>query len=120
MYTINHPRSAVVADMARLVLRGLGHDVPELADVSDILGEPLSLMPVFPVYPEIGRRLALPGHYRFRSSRPDETPVEVMDLPGFVARSFAMYHAMPERVAEAVEQSPRAKAAARVLAGLLG
>ena len=120
MYTINHPRSAVIADVTRLVLRGLGHDVPELADVSGILGEPLSLMPIFPVYPEIGRRLRLPGHYRFRASRPDETPVEVMDLPGFVARSFSMYRAMPERVAEAVEQSPRAKAVVGVLAELLG
>ncbi|SHJ46649.1 hypothetical protein SAMN02745194_02642 [Roseomonas rosea] len=119
MYTINHPRSVVVADMARLVLRKLGHDLPELTDASDVLGEPLSRMPVFPVYPEIGRRLGLPGHYLFRNVIRGEGPIQVMDLAGFIAASFALYRAMPERVTEAVERHPRAKPVRDTLATLL-
>jgi hypothetical protein len=119
MYTINHPRSLVVADMARLALRNLGHDVPEWPDISDVLGEPLSRLPVFPVYPEIGRRLGLPGHYLFRNTIRGEGPAPVMDLPAFVARSFEIYRGMPERVAEAVDRHPRAKPVAETLSAML-
>ncbi|HEY8613029.1 MAG TPA: hypothetical protein VIL69_17295 [Roseomonas sp.] len=71
------------------------------------------------VYPEIGRRLGLPGHYLFRILIRGEEPIQVMDLPAFVARSFDMYRAMPERVAEAVERHPRARPLAENLAAML-
>ncbi|MBP0443894.1 hypothetical protein J8J14_03795 [Roseomonas sp. SSH11] len=119
MYTINHPRCIVLADIARLALEKAGFTPPEMPDVSDVLGDPLSRMPIFPLYPEIGRRLGLPGHYFFRDTIRGDQPMRPLDLPLFVARSFEIYRGMPERVSEAVERHPRAKPAAEALKAML-
>ncbi|WP_426957483.1 WcbI family polysaccharide biosynthesis putative acetyltransferase [Muricoccus radiodurans] len=110
MYTINHPRSIAVAEMTRLVLEQHGYTVRGMEDIRDVLGERLGLHPVYPVYPEIGRRIGVSGHTLFRNSIHGSNAIDVMDLRAFIARSFESYEEYPDRVAEAVAAAPRAKA----------
>ncbi|WP_376098632.1 WcbI family polysaccharide biosynthesis putative acetyltransferase [Roseomonas sp. CCTCC AB2023176] len=117
MFTVNHPRAAPVTDTVRLVLRQRGEAAPDYDDLSDIVGERLWNHPVFPVYPEIGRRIGVPGHTLFRSVVGPDGVSAPMDLRMFVERSFVIYEAHRERLLAAVPGTPKLAAALALLRG---
>jgi hypothetical protein len=89
MYSTNHPKLPVMADIGRDVLSKLG--VPTLPDATEYLSDELANGPIWPVYPEIGDRLGLAGNYNFkieRSKCPPDRPVMMLSLREFLEASF--------------------------------
>lgn len=114
MHTINHPTALVIADLCTLILSGsLGIRAIDPLVLREVMGDRLAAQPVWPVYPEIGRRIGVPGGYLFRAAVAEGQGIRVMDLAGFVARSFAHYDRQPDRVREAVRRN---RAVQRMLA----
>jgi hypothetical protein len=93
MYSVNHPKSYVLQDVAKELLARV--DVatthPVLAhDVYDLVPDLLANGPVFPVYPEVGLRLGIRGEYLFKAAQ----SLRRMPLDEFVAASYAAYRAV--------------------------
>lgn len=116
MHTVIHPKPYVISDVCHAVLRRLGLAEGD-SELGGALGDRLLNHPVWPLYPEIGRRLGLRGHLHFRGPIPTkgDRALGVMDLPAFIARSYEHYATMPERVAQAVAGHSRAAAALALL-----
>lgn len=93
MHTLNHPRLFVIADLARALAVRAGIEIvnerPE-----DYLDDPFLQSTVWPVYPEIGERLGVPGSYAFKPPGAS-LMIPPMGLEEFVTRSFAAYDARP-------------------------
>lgn len=88
MYSINHPRIHVLYDLARIYLEREGYE----ARVSDVLPhDNLANGGVFPVYPEIGDALGVPGSYLFKLDR----GYTQIGLPQYVEECFAVYDRHP-------------------------
>lgn len=96
MYSMNHPRLFVLADVARALLAREGIATLEGADV--FVHDDLADGPVWPVYPEVGARLGLPGSLTFKLPRglasPDQ-PVLMLGLDDFLASSFELFASHP-------------------------
>jgi len=92
MHSINHPKVFVVFEIVAHLLQQLG--IATLLDSAPYVRDYLADSHVWPVYPEIGERLGIPGSYRFKLSapgmRPDE-PVRLLDLENFILQSYAAY-----------------------------
>ena len=97
MHASNHPALTVMADLAREVVRAAG--LPLAVPAPEYyLVDPMMHMAVWPVYPEIGARLGLPGAYAFKMAQPaDRTTVAMLDLEEFIERSFEAYAVLPPR-----------------------
>ena len=110
MYSSNHPRIHVLFDVARLILEREGRS----AHVTDLSPhDNLANGGVYPVYPEVGEALGVPGAYLFK--RGDS--YSLIDLRRFLEECWAAYDAHPpgalavhevfrpdfERVAEVVD-----------------
>ncbi len=92
MYSMNHPKLHALADIARIALEREG--ISALPGVEEFVDDEMSAESVWPVYPEIGARLGLPGHYFFKRSTPFEfrdMPVPMMTLEQFIDESFEAY-----------------------------
>jgi hypothetical protein len=92
LYTLNHPKQPVLADVVRRVLRRDGID--PIPDVETYLPDALAIHPAWPVYPEIAQRLGVPGHYLFKLAAgmgSVNNPAPVMGLHDFVAASFETF-----------------------------
>jgi GSCFA family/Polysaccharide biosynthesis enzyme WcbI len=92
MYSMNHPKLHTLADIARVVLER--ERINTLPGVEEFVDDEMSSQCVWPVYPEIGARLGLPGHYFFKRSTPFEfrdMPVPMMTLEQFIDESFEAY-----------------------------
>ena len=89
MYSMNHPKSFVLADVALEASRatGLWDDRP--APSFDLIQDHLSRWIVYPVFKEIAARLGKVGSYRFKLIGSDEAAA--MSLEEFVRRSFDGY-----------------------------
>ena len=88
MYSTNHPRIHVLYDMARLYLEREGY----AARVSDVLPiDNLAGGGVFPVYPEVGEALGVPGSYLFKRA----FEYVQIGLRQYVEECFAVYDAHP-------------------------
>jgi GSCFA family protein/polysaccharide biosynthesis acetyltransferase WcbI-like protein len=97
MHAANHPALTVIADLAREVLRGAGLP-PAVPAPEYYLVDPMLHMAVWPVYPEIGARLGLPGAYAFKMAQPaDRTTPAMLDLEEFIERSFEAYAVLSPR-----------------------
>lgn len=90
-----HPNITVLRDIALTQLRNAnlygGSAAPAVED-------PFSSNFIWPVYPEIGERLGIPGDYIFRPrnwQRKDRRTIAPMDLETFIARTFAAYRSSP-------------------------
>ena len=90
MYSMNHPRSFVLADVAVAAARAAGLAVEDpLVGGLDRMPDRLAEWVVYPVYKEIAARLGKVGDYRFELLGSE--PSSRMTLPDFVAQSFARY-----------------------------
>lgn len=92
MLSINHPRMFATGDIALELLRRAGAPA-EYAPVEEYLIDEAMLGPIWPVYPEIGSSLSVPGSYLFKGwsiNIPDgQSPF--MRLKEFIARSYRLY-----------------------------
>ena len=91
MYSMNHPKLYVLADIARAL-----HDregIPYLPSVEDYLEDNLATGNCWPIYPEIAKHFGLNGAYYFKRSRSGQAlqPVEMVDLDAFVRAAYHEY-----------------------------
>ena len=87
MHTVNHPAIAVLFDLARAILVQM--ERPIFADVTPPSDNLAGIS--WPIYPEVGERLGLPGNYLFKPAYRHKP----LDLIGFLGRSlehFAPWH----------------------------
>ena len=92
MYSLNHPKLHTLADVSRIILAREG--ISTLPGVEEFVDDEMNRENVWPVYPEIGARLGLAGHYFFKRSTPFEfrdMPVPMMTLAQFIDESFEVY-----------------------------
>ena len=94
MHSPIHPALVVMAELARMLVHRAGL-TPAAAAPESYLDDPLLRGVVWPVYPEIGRRLGLPGAYAFKPPHPAGTMPQLLDLDELIARSFEAYAAAP-------------------------
>ena len=86
MYSFNHPRLAVMADIARALL--VREQLPIInQNVADYLDDPLRSMSIWPVYPHIAERLGLQGDLNFKSHEPGVT----YSIRQFLEVSYQLY-----------------------------
>lgn len=97
MYSSNHPRLAVMEDIARELLRRIGV-TPTCDSVSDLIADPLRAMPIWPIYPEIAQRLELNGNMIFKPHEPEPA----LSLRQFIEASYACFDAHDRDSLEAV------------------
>ena len=89
MYSMNHPRSFVLADVAVEAARAAGLAVDPLVRELEAMPDRLAEWVVYPVYKEIAARLGKVGNYHFKLLGSE--PQSRMTLLDFVAQSFARY-----------------------------
>lgn len=89
MYSTNHPRGFVLADVAVEASRAAELDAPSVFPCQDMMPDRLAGWVIYPVFPEIAARLGKRGHYYFKSLSLDR--MNVMALEDFVERSFRLY-----------------------------
>jgi hypothetical protein len=85
MHSPTHPKIGVLADIARAAMAREG--IETIPEVETYFKDSLALTPTWPVYPEIGERLGIPGHYYFK--KPGQ-PISMIGLDEFLHRSFAV------------------------------
>jgi hypothetical protein len=90
MYSVNHPKLFVLADLAAGALASCGMTTnPRLCD--DYVPDNVKMGPVWPVYPEVAVRFGLDGSYRYKGVSAAERPGPYFDLKEFIQASFAIY-----------------------------
>ena len=87
-----HPRIEAMMELARSAGARLGIEIDRHASPPP---DPLLRFGAWPVYPEIGKRLGLPGDVRFV---PPGQSGGGMDLREAISRSYAAYARSPERL----------------------
>jgi hypothetical protein len=107
MFSINHPKSFVLQDVARVLLARVDPEEGRAAarrDVHELVPDLLANGPVFPVYPELGLRLGIRGGLEFKPAGSDR----LLTLQEFVAGSYEAYRATgAERLSCPRMQDPR-------------
>lgn len=96
MYSMNHPKLFVLADIARIVLKREGIEL--LPGVEEYVYDELNNSCVWPIYPEVGKRLRFEGHYLFkRAARLElvDEPVPMIALEEFIDASFEAFSKYP-------------------------
>ena len=90
MYSVNHPKLFVLADLAAGALASCGVTTnPRLCD--DYVPDHVKMGPVWPVYPEVAVRFGLDGCYRYKGVSAAGRPGPYFDLKEFIQASFAIY-----------------------------
>ncbi|MFC0632426.1 GSCFA domain-containing protein [Brevundimonas balnearis] len=92
-HTPNHPKTIVAATFARLITDRLSW-TPRTRHPEFLIPDTLASNVVWPVYPEIGDAIGVPGEYVFKPSaggRQAGRPLETLDLEAFVALSLEGY-----------------------------
>lgn len=89
MYSSNHPKLAVMEDIARELLQRVGMFC--FSDSKhDFLQDPLKAQPIWPIYPEIAERFGLRGSTAFKVNEPHGV-LELRDFVGYSYDTFANY-----------------------------
>lgn len=104
LHTVNHPKLQVLSTFARLVVDRLGL-TPATMRPELLLPDALASNIVWPVYPEIGRRLGVDGEYVFKpksGGREALAPLRTFGLEEFVRLSFKGYKGLDPRAVECV------------------
>lgn len=95
MYSVNHPALHVIADVARSLMQQAGL-AAAVENPESYLHDPMLDKAVWPIYPEVGRRLGLRGGYAFKIAQPPGASAPVLlELDEFIERSFEAYAQMP-------------------------
>ncbi len=94
MHTINHPKLFVLADIARMILSRCNVAFVDDA-VEDRIIDPLLAGPTWPVYPAIAEQFGFTGSMNFKKVELDSHASLMLDLPRFVAGSFAKLERVP-------------------------
>lgn len=92
MHTVNHPKIDVLASIAKALAVNadlIPSDIPPPTAEKDYMA---TQGVIWPVYPEIAKRLNVPGEMVFR--RPDR----VLDLESFVSESYEIYNSVPQDI----------------------
>lgn len=90
MYSVNHPKLFVLADLAAGALASCGVTAdPRLCE--DYVPNDILLGPVWPVYPEIAARFGLNGSYHYKEASAADGTCPYFDLKRFVETSFIFY-----------------------------
>ena len=89
MYSVNHPRNFVLADVAVASSRAAGVWDERSAPDFDTMPDHLAGWVVYPVFKEIAARLGKVGSKVFKLVGPDDT--NCLSLDAFVAKSFESY-----------------------------
>jgi GSCFA family/Polysaccharide biosynthesis enzyme WcbI len=92
MYSFNHPKLLVLADITKALLEREG--IKTLPGAEEYVDDEMNSSSVWPVYPEIAERLDLAGNYLFKRFTPFELrdmPVSMMTLEQFIDESFATF-----------------------------
>ena len=99
MYSMNHPKAFVLADVARALLQREKLPIQDV-DFDDFNVDDIVRGSVFPVYPEIAEHYGHRGSYTFKLAnyRLSRSVGEFMTLRQFVESSFHVY-AKHERAA---------------------
>ncbi|MDP3858102.1 MAG: GSCFA domain-containing protein [Stagnimonas sp.] len=93
MHSPNHPKLFAVADIARQVMQKLGLEMLPI-DPLEVVWDNLADTSIWPVYPEIARRIGIEGSYIFKGNNPglpSKSPIVSYDLEAFIARSFEAF-----------------------------
>lgn len=107
MLTINHPRMIVVAAIAKRAMAKAGLAID---DDGSLPADPLARL-IWPVYPEIARRIGVPGSLNFVSDWGVPEP-QILSLTEVVEGSFKVYDGP---VADALRRDPKVRGAAEAL-----
>lgn len=94
MHDANHPKLPVLGDIARRLAVEAGL-APLAVRVEDYLPDTLVEQSMWPVYPAIAERYGVPAQSLFRAAATRGRPPRLLDLPSFVAESFAAYARLP-------------------------
>jgi hypothetical protein len=92
MYSLNHPKLFALVDIAKTLLEREGIEI--LPGVEEFVDDEMNTENVWPIYPEIAKRLGLEGHYLFKRATPSvlrDMPVPMMTLEQFIDESFKAY-----------------------------
>ena len=117
MRTPAHPGLFASAEIARELVRRAGLPVA-LETPEYYLDDAMLHLAVWPVYPEVGRRLGLPGVYAFKPAEPPRATPTLLDLDEFVARAYEAYaHMPPEALACARLTTPEYRDLESIAAG---
>lgn len=120
MHNINHPKQFVISDtIYDFIKRNKVFDIERNITLGDALPDHLQTLPVWPLYPEIGRRIETEGSLVFRSSYTNRRDMEVslMDLPSFVAASFEHFAQGGLETKQALESNKRVARLVQILDG---
>ena len=96
MYSVNHPKHRVLADLARSILHREGLDARLSAE--EFVPDHLATDAVWPVYPEIAKALGIDGNYLFKCPRQPgavDPAVLSIDLAEMVSSSYAVFNGRP-------------------------
>ena len=86
MYAIHHPKLFVLTDLAKHFLEK--KSIPYPLNFQKNIHDDLAILPIFPVYPEIGKALGIEGDYLFKPVRGNP---KNYNLEEFVKASFECY-----------------------------
>lgn len=89
MYSTNHPKPHVLADVALAACQTAGLDVPKTFPCPDMMPDKLATWVMYPMFPEIAERVGKAGHYCFKALSFDR--MNILGLEEFVERSFRAY-----------------------------
>ena len=94
MHSVNHPKLFVIADVAGALLEQGG--IPMVCrSVENHLPDQALFSSVWPIYPEIGRRMGLEGTYLFKKPTVSDEQSPIITLQEFVCGSYASYRGYP-------------------------
>ena len=95
MYSVNHPRLRVLADVAHAMLCSAGLR-SRTSNPETYLLDWTKKGAIWPIYPVIAAALGVDGDYCFKSHSTDAEPT-ILDLREFVATSFTVYDRYPRQ-----------------------
>ena len=97
MYNPLHPKMLVLGGLAKKVLEAAGHKVG-VTNPEELMADPLQGHVIWPVYPDIAKRLGVPGSYNFKlhpsQNKPGER-VRIIGLDEFIDASYSAYSEHP-------------------------
>jgi hypothetical protein len=118
MYTPNHPKLGVITELAKMILQRAGFGSPVL-DVPVAREDPLASSVQWPIYPDLARRLKLPGSLTYVQQVYGLEPGAGREtsLPQLVEQSYRIYADIPMQEMRELVPADIVETLDRLLAG---